>query len=112
MKLLPRTRLLADQGDNKMIKNDKQNYMILYHSTTQRKAKKYHDTGFIKNPVRGFSTLKAAMFWSMKVGRKVIYEIEVSSAYKLPDHHNKFGEAWWYDGNVDIKNARCIVSAT
>ena len=26
-----------------------------------------------------------------------------------PDHHNKFGEAWWNDG--DIKEYKCVFSA-
>lgn len=44
----------------------------------------------------------------MKVGRTVIYEIEVDNIYKLPDHHNQFGEAWWNDGN--IYNFKCVFS--
>lgn len=67
--------------------------MTLYHSTTQKKAKKYRESGYIKSPVRGFTTLQAAMAWSMKVGRTVIYKIECNNPYKLPDHHNEFGEA-------------------
>jgi len=83
--------------------------MKLYHSTTQRKAKKYRETGAIKAPVRGFTTIMGAMAWSMKVGRTVIYEIECNNSYKLPDHHNKFGEAWWNDG--DITEFKCVFSA-
>lgn len=66
----------------------------LYHTTTPRKAKKYRETGKILKPVREFTTLQAAMAWAMKVGRTVIYEFEAEHVYKLPDHHNKFGEAW------------------
>jgi hypothetical protein len=29
--------------------------------------------------------------------------------YKLPDHHNEYGEAWWNDGDVYI--FKCIFSA-
>lgn len=32
-------------------------------------------------------------------------------AYKLPDHHNSFGEAWWIDGDVPIENISCVFSA-
>lgn len=84
--------------------------MTLYHSTTERKAKKYRETGYIKSPVRGFTTIQAAMAWSMKVNKTVIYEIECSSPYKLPDHHNQFGEAWWNDG--DVMEFRCVFSAS
>jgi hypothetical protein len=82
----------------------------LYHATTERKAKRYRDAGHIKKPVRGFSTLMAAMAWAMKVNRTVIYELESSNCHKLPDHHNKFGEAWWIDEDVDA--FKCVFSAS
>lgn len=85
--------------------------MKLYHATTPRKAKKYRQTGCICKPVRGFTTLQGAMAWAIKVGRTVIYEIEENPAYKLPDHHNKFGEAWWIDKDVSCENIRCVFSA-
>ena len=50
-----------------------------------------------------------AMAWAMKVGRPVIYEIEGGPVYKLPDHHNPFGEAWWID--KDIEKFKCVLSA-
>ena len=74
--------------------------MKLYHVTTEKKAKLYRQTGFICKPVRGFTTLQGAMAWAIQVGRKVIYEIEGEKAYKLPDHHNEFGEAWWFDEDI------------
>lgn len=83
---------------------------VLYHVTTQAKAKRYRDAGRINAPVRGFTTVEGAMFWAMKVGRKVIYEIQVDNPHKLPDHHNLFGEAWWNDG--DVTEFQCCVSAT
>ena len=83
--------------------------MKLFHSTTQRKAKIYRETGYIKSPVRGFDTLVASMAWSMKVGRTVIIEFEADVPYKLPDHHNEFGAAWWNDG--DVKDYKCVFSA-
>lgn len=85
--------------------------MKLYHSTTPKKARKYIQTGFIKSPVRGFNTLQAAMFWSMKVGRQIIYEFEADRPHKLPDHHNQFGEAWWNDGDIPADKIKCVVSA-
>lgn len=51
----------------------------------------------------------AAMAWAIKVNRSVIYEIEADSPHKLPDHHNRFGEAWWNDGN--ISKFKCVFSA-
>lgn len=83
--------------------------MKLYHATTQKKAKIYREAGAIKSPVRGFTTPQAAMAWAMKVGRSVILEFEADDPHKLPDHHNRFGEAWWNDG--DVKQWRCYFSA-
>lgn len=83
--------------------------MILYHATTPKKARLYRQTGYIKKPVRGFTTLMAALAWATKVGRTVIYEVEAENPHKLPDHHNEYGEAWWNDGNC--KNFKCVFSA-
>lgn len=82
---------------------------ILYHATTPKKGRLYQAAGAIHAPVRGFTTLEAAMAWAIKVGRTVIYEIECDRPHKLPDHHNRFGEAWWNDGNVT--KFRCVFSA-
>lgn len=82
---------------------------ILYHATTQRKARLYRQTGCIHTPVRGFTTMIAAMAWAMKVGRDVIIEFDADSPHKLPDHHNEFGEAWWNDG--DVSSWKCVFSA-
>ena len=82
--------------------------MILYHVTTQKKAKRYCETTKILKPVRGFTTLQAAMAWAIHTGRNVIYEVEGEPAYKLPDHHNRFGEAWWIDKDVPYKDIKCV----
>ena len=82
---------------------------ILYHATTQKKAKIYRNAGRIKSPVRGFSTDKAAMAWAMKTGRTVILEFTATNPHKLPDHNNQVGDAWWNDG--DITDWRCVFSA-
>ena len=76
--------------------------MKLYHVTTEKKIKKYHETGCILKPVRGFTTLTAALVWAVRVGRSVVLEIEADRGvcHKLPDHHNRHGEAWWVDANV------------
>jgi len=83
--------------------------MMLYHVTTQKKAKSYRHTGRIIAPVRGFDTLLAAMAWAMKVGRIVILEFSAEAPYKLPDHHNKFGAAFWVD--EDVSEWKCTYSA-
>jgi hypothetical protein len=85
--------------------------MILYHCTTPKKAKSYRATGFIQRPVRGFTTILSALAWCVKTHRTVIYEIDSgeSPSYKLPDHHNKYGDAWWIDG--DIYDFVCVFSA-
>ena len=83
--------------------------MILYHATTQRKAKQYRDTGAIRSPVRGFTTMLAAMAWAMKTQRTVIIKFDATRPHKLPEHHNRFGEAWWHDG--DVAEWKCVFSA-
>lgn len=83
--------------------------MILYHVTTQKKVKAYHESGQIHAPVRGFTTLMGALAWACKTGRTVILTIEGSPAYKLPDHHNAYGDAWWID--APISSWRCAFSA-
>ncbi len=96
-------------GLNEMLGMDLETKMKLYHATTQKKAKQYRQSGAIHAPVRGFTTMQAAMAWAMKVGRVVILEFEADKPHKLPDHHNAFGEAWWNDGNVT--DWRCVFSA-
>lgn len=81
----------------------------LYHATTWKKAKRYRETGHICAPVRGFTSLQAALAWACKVGRTVVYEVTGNDCHKLPDHHNSFGEAWWIDH--DVKEFRCVFSA-
>lgn len=87
--------------------------MLLYHVTTPKKAKKYRETGCINKPVRGFTTLTAAMAWAIKTHRTVIYRVDFDDqpCHKLPDHHNEFGEAWWIDANVPVSNIKCTFSA-
>jgi hypothetical protein len=84
---------------------------ILYHCASNKLAKKYRLSGCIQAPVRGFDSLMGAMAWCIKVGRTVIYEIRSipDTTYKLPDHHNQFGSAWWIDANVE--NFKCVFSA-
>jgi hypothetical protein len=84
----------------------------LYHVTTGKKAQRYQESGAILSPVRGFDNLLAAMAWAIKTGRKVIYVLDVSNkeVYKLPDHHNEFGTAWWADGDVSMERATCTFS--
>ena len=89
--------------------------MKLYHATTPRRAKLYQGTGAILKPVRGFTTLMGAMAWSLSIQgeRTVFYEIDCEGldTYKLPDHHNEFGEAWWIDADVPYGSAKCVYSA-
>ena len=86
--------------------------MVLYHVTTPKKAKRYRECGRIVRPVRGFTTPMAAMAWALRVNRTVIYEIETCDqvTYKLPDHHNNFGETWWCD--EDVTRFTCFYSAS
>lgn len=76
--------------------------MILYHATTPKKTQRYHASGRINRPVRGFTSLEAALAWAMKVGRSLVFEVRAPDeiCHKLPDHHNHLGEAWWIDSDV------------
>lgn len=85
--------------------------MVLYHVTTPKKGKRYAESGAILKPVRGFTTLQAALAWAIKTGRSVIYKIDGEPAYKLPDHHNKFGDAFWIDSDVPYEKIKCVFSA-
>jgi len=83
----------------------------LFHVTTGKKVKAYRQAGRINAPVRGFDTLQGAMAWAMKVGRKVIVRVECATpAQMLPDHHNKWGKAWW-TGDVPVDRMKCAYSA-
>ncbi len=88
--------------------------MKLYHVTTPKKAKSYRASKRIIAPVRGFDTLIGAMAWAMKVGRSVVYELNVDSdrTHRLPDHHNQFGTAYYSQDDVLIDQAKCVVSGT
>jgi len=82
--------------------------MTLYHATTLSRYKKYQQSKCIHSPVRGFTTITAAMAWAMKTNRTMILEISCPNSHKLPDHHNKFGDAYWNDGNV--ADYKCVYS--
>lgn len=96
-----------------------ENDMKLYHATTPKKAKMYRSSGKINKPVRGFTTLQAAMLWSLSIeGDRTVFleinskeNISENKIHKLPDHHNQFGEAWWIDEDVKTDNYKCVLSA-
>lgn len=93
--------------------------MKLYHATTPKKAKLYKESGMIKKPVRGFTTLQGAMLWSLSIeGKRQVFlevncnnDISEDKIHKLPDHHNQFGEAWWIGEDVKCDNYKCVLSA-
>ena len=105
-----KTRAYVTNMDNLRLKEKLK--MKLYHVTTSKKAKLYIQTGYIKSPVRGFDTLMGAMAWAIKTGKKVIYSFDVDSniTYKLPDHHNKYGTAYWHESNVNYSDINCEFS--
>ena len=73
---------------------------ILYHATTPKKLKRYEASKRIISPVRGFTTEAAARYWAKRTGRSIIVSFATTRPYKLPDHHNKYGTAWWNEGDV------------
>jgi hypothetical protein len=74
--------------------------MILYHATTPRKIERYQNTRTILMPVRGFDTMEAAELWGRKTMRTKIVKFESNRVHKLPDHHNKYGRAFWAEENI------------
>jgi hypothetical protein len=82
--------------------------MVIYHATTPKKVQRYHASGMIIAPVRGFTTLQAALAWACKTGRSVVLEVQGQDCHKLPDHHNAFGDAWWIDH--DVSAWKCVFS--
>jgi len=74
--------------------------MKLYHATTPRKLARYIASGRIIQPVRGFTTPEAAKHWAVRHGRSIILEFDALRPWKLPDHHNRHGTAWWNEGDV------------
>ena len=76
----------------------------MYHVTTPKKLAKYIISGRIISPVRGFSTLAAAQEWARLTQRSTILSFQSTNAWKLPDHHNQYGTAWWNEGDIPLKD--------
>lgn len=99
---------VAGQVDRRVRHPVPKREMVLYHATTPKKVHHYHASGRIIAPVRGFTTLQAAMAWACKTGRSVVLAVHGEDCHKLPDHHNAFGEAWWIDH--DVSAWKCVFS--
>ena len=78
--------------------------MKLFHCTTPKKYKRYEISNRIIAPVRGFSTLEAAKKWCELTGRTMILSFNCDNVWKLPDHHNKYGTAWWNETDILLVN--------
>lgn len=52
--------------------------------------------------MRGFTTRAAAELWGNDKGRDIVLELEVDDdrTHLLPDHHNRFGRAFWSECTV------------
>ena len=74
--------------------------MNLFHVTTPKKLSRYNASKRIIKPVRGFSNIEAAKEWARITRRSIIVEFTADDPHKLPDHHNKYGTAWWNDNDV------------
>jgi hypothetical protein len=68
--------------------------MIGYHVTTPGKVARYIATGCILPPVRFWAFERSARNWMSRTKRSVVLEIEVDTAYPLPDHQPP-GHAYW-----------------
>lgn len=68
--------------------------MKVYHVTTEKKLKRYKETGAILPPVRYWTTEHAAYRWMKKVNRSIILEFEEPKrSFPLPIK----GGAKWTD---------------
>lgn len=76
--------------------------MKLFHCATPRLMDRYNASGRIILPVRGFDTLAAAQEWGRLKQRQIILQFESERVHKLPDHHNRFGRAWWADEDIEL----------
>lgn len=76
--------------------------MKLFHCTTPKKLNKYKSSGRIILPVRGFDTLAAAREWGRLHHRHIVLQFESEKVHKLPDHHNRFGRAWWAEEDIEL----------
>jgi hypothetical protein len=75
--------------------------MILYHCTTDRKYKRYQQTGHIIMPVRGWNNLESAKKWNKHTGRNIILKLKCEVAYPLPDHKPMF-HSYWTPENIYV----------
>ena len=80
----------------------------LYHCTTPKKLARYKASNCIIPPVRGFSTIEAATEWCRLTGRSIIVELPTTTVWKLPDHHNQYGTAWWNEEQVAFKSLKIV----
>jgi len=67
-----------------------------YHCTTDKKLKRYKNSGRILSPVRFFSTIYSAEKWCKKTGRNIILKITTDKYYPLPIK----GGAYWIDTDI------------
>lgn len=74
---------------------------MLYHTTTPKKLQRYEISKRIISPVRGFLTKEAAEYWAKRHGRSILIMFKATKPWKLPDHHNRHGTAWWNEGDIE-----------
>lgn len=86
---------------------------LLYHATTPKKFEKYQTSKCIIPPIRVFNTIEGAIAWSLHARRSIIIAIPCNKkVYKLPDHHNRFGIAYWCDGSVAFEDLTIVFNIT
>lgn len=67
-----------------------------YHVTTDKKLKRYIQSGVILPPVRFWTTEYSAKKWMKKTGRNILLILNIEKAYPLPIK----GGAMWTDSLV------------
>ncbi len=70
-----------------------------WHATTPKKLARYEATGCILPPVRFWQYEASARAWAARTSRSVLLEVDVDTAYPLPDHQPR-GHAWWSPEHV------------
>jgi hypothetical protein len=63
--------------------------MILWHVTTYKKLKLYHNSGFIIPPVRSWKNIEDAVNFSKQTGRGIIIRLKSDSSFKRDTNYNK-----------------------
>lgn len=73
-----------------LLKNNKGDFMIVYHVTSKKKFLKYLSNGCILGPVRAWKNIEAAQRFSKQTGRRIILRLKFpEDALPYPGHRHE-----------------------